>query len=275
MADSSLPVPPVWGKLPSTKNYVGVVVLAVLAVFVIATGIYGAINASFMSTFGAWYAAGLCLVSLVLGVHTLRIRKNKIAPRMRQGIDGRWALTFSYSRLHFGCVLAMTMLSGAVIFLSGLTLIWFGAPIVNGMSVPFTVFALFIWSLFGSVALGHFRLGRIEFSPDGVYQRGWNSEVFAPWSSIGTAGPSMDRAPMILMVLNGTQNWRRKQFVWIWRQDKWVKPATMVIPAPHLGVDPVGLLHLLGFYLQNPDSRAELGTARALERAREYELYSS
>ncbi|WP_199434005.1 hypothetical protein [Qaidamihabitans albus] len=118
------------------------------------------------------------------------------------------------------------------------------------------------------VALGRVARGRIERSPEGIYQRSWSFEVFLPWRGVVRLAPRGEDGQAIYVVGFGNAPWHRRRFVNLGRKDRPLTTPGIHIPGNVLAVDPALVYHLLGYYLDNAAARAELGTEAALRRAR-------
>ncbi|MDV6012954.1 hypothetical protein [Haloechinothrix sp. LS1_15] len=124
---------------------------------------------------------------------------------------------------------------------------------------------------------GRYGRGYVLVTQHGVFQRGWTFWSYLPWSAVESISAIQTDGPDIVIFANDDAPWEREQLTKLWRQDRLpeltledgysLKP-TMVIQGKFLEADPALVLAMLGYYANDPKARAELGSQRALDRAR-------
>ncbi|TWE23971.1 hypothetical protein FHX69_5275 [Prauserella muralis] len=274
-SSEALPLPAEWPDGHKTRYTIALAVNAVL--FVLAPLAIALVLLSRDNARAAFYSvAAAVLGSLIcwVGYETRLRRRTRTDPIvLHESGDGSRSLEVPYSSRLF---LGYAALTGA--FAAVFTVAAFHAAAspdhTNGAIVWAAVAVLFA-SLPALMLTGRFALGRIRLSPEGLYQRGWTFESFIPWSGINGVFPRHTDSPIVVVVGDENAPWQRRQITRLWRQDRLPKVRSgqrevpmIVIPGKFLSVDPVLLYHLLGYYLENPGARAELGTEAGLRRAR-------
>lgn len=229
------------------------------------------------------YGTGVLFFGLILvGVNTIgfdsRIRRKPSVASLTNTVDkhGRAALKVPYSSLQFFGYIFLMSIIGAGFVSVGLLLKHSNDSMLNGGTVFFAAIGLIFLTLPLLVVFGKFRRGKILLSEDGVYQRGWTFESFLPWSSLNLIDAVVYDGPQIrLLGRLDEEDWKRKQFTRLWRQDRLPPVQTnnrtlrvMEIPGKFVATNPAVIYHMLGFYYLYPANRAELGTSAAIDRAR-------
>ncbi|WP_134046191.1 hypothetical protein [Amycolatopsis arida] len=239
--------------------------------------------AGFFATRGQPVVARYCLAVALVGLlatwlgYETRIRRFHDADAVTSSRldDGSRQLEIPYSRnIYLGYAALMGTI--ALVFLvATVDAAWSGDGERARGAYLWAPLALVFGSLPVLMATGRFARGHLRLSPDGVHQRGWTFESFLPWSGIVGAWPRYADGPVVVLVGDPDTPWQRRSFTRLWRQDRLpdVKDRgrtvpTIVIPGKFLAVDPVLVYHLLGYYLERPAARVELGTEAAVRRAR-------
>ncbi|PRX44334.1 hypothetical protein B0I33_112212 [Prauserella shujinwangii] len=189
--------------------------------------------------------------------------------------DGRAGLEIPYSAsLYRGYGALMTAIALLFATAAGHALTVPGTGYANS-GYLFAALAAVFASFPALMATGRFARGRVLLTPEGIHQRGWTFESFLRWQDVVGIYPTYRDCPVVVVRATDNAAWRRRQITRLWRQDR--LPGTrrgerevpmIVIPGKFLSADPVIVYHLLGYYLEHADARAELGTEAAVRRAR-------
>lgn len=267
-SSDSLTIPDAWRNAPRRGGYAAVGFLAVLVIVSLVVAGYAYSVGNTAAGTGTVGFAVLLAVITVIGLDgRVWIRRSTAQPLVRATHDGQTGLVLPYSLIQFAGYMVVMVITGLGLLITGFAVTGPGDSMVNGATVLFTVLALVFWSLPVIALLGRFRRGWVELSPDGIYQRGWSFECYAPWSSIRIIEPILANGPNITALIDGSHpQWHRKYFTRLWRQDRLPKQPVVVIPAKDIGLDIVLVYQLLSYYYVNPASRVELGTSAALNR---------
>src|SRR5699024_2377093 len=97
--------------------------------------------------------------------------------------DARTVLEMPYSRVQFSgtAVLAASMTAPCLLVVIGAL----NMPRTRMFDAAFGCSATFVLlSLPVLMLLGHFTLGTVQLSVDGIYHRGWTHESYLPWEKV-------------------------------------------------------------------------------------------
>ncbi|MCZ4558166.1 hypothetical protein O4215_21630 [Rhodococcus maanshanensis] len=162
-------------------------------------------------------------------------------------------------------VAAMTALTGGGAVAIFLNTRGQGFP---GASVIFGIFGLGCAGYLVAVMTGRLRRGSLMLSPDGIRQRGWSFESNLPWAAVAGAKAVHYQFPEILVIAYSNAIWKPRYTTRFFRIDR-LPPVPMIeVDTFQFAIDPVLLHHLVSYYANNAETRAELGTDAAISRAR-------
>ncbi|WP_163795952.1 hypothetical protein [Mycolicibacterium sediminis] len=139
---------------------------------------------------------------------------------------------------------------------------------VSGLSALLGAVGLFFASFGVAAAMRRLQRGGITLSESGISQRGWSFESRLDWSAVAGIERGFHGHPVIMVFGYANADWDRRHTTVLWRIDR-LPPAPMIeVDCRRFDVNPSGLLSFLRTYVDEPDTRVELGTELALARAR-------
>ncbi|MET4613347.1 hypothetical protein ABIC28_004348 [Rhodococcus sp. PvR044] len=146
-----------------------------------------------------------------------------------------------------------------------------------GASVIFGAIGLFSASYLAAVLAVRLQRGSLMLSSDGIWQRGWSFESYLPWESVAGATAVHHGFPETLVIAYSNAPWGHHYTTRLFRTDRLPLSPLIEVDTRQFAVDPVLLHHLVSYYANNSDTRAELGTdaAIACARARDYPSYAA
>jgi hypothetical protein len=220
-------------------------------------------------------AARYCLLFLLLMVLTVifgvvfRGSTHRGQDIRTSSIDGAPVTQVRYSALVFQLMAAL-MATMAALCGGGAVEIFLntrgeGFP---GASIIFGAIGLFCGLYLVAVLTGRLQRGSLVLSPDGIRQRGWSFESYLPWASVAGATPVHHGFPETLVIAYSNTVWKRRYTTRFFRTDRLPLSPLIEVDTRQFAIDPVLLHHLVSYYANNPETRAELGTDAAISRAR-------
>lgn len=139
---------------------------------------------------------------------------------------------------------------------------------IPGAAVVFGFLGLFLATFLVAVAARLVRPGYIRLTRDGILHRGWSFESYLPWEAVAGAKAAYNGYRMVLVIGYANAVWKRGYTTPLWKIDK-LPPVPMIeVDCRKFAIDEALLFHLVTHYANNSDTRAELGTDAAVERAR-------
>ena len=121
-----------------------------------------------------------------------------------------------------------------------------------------TAFVAGILWFFWKARQGLFAQGALTLAPSGITYKAWGPERHIPWESLDFVFHSPGDTPDIALSYDS-----RRVTVPLKRKDD-----ILTLSGQLLSIDPALAYRALLFYLHHPESRAELGTERSVERMR-------
>ncbi len=126
---------------------------------------------------------------------------------------------------------------------------------------------------------GQLRPEKLVLSANSIVHHGWSAQTTLDWNEINRLHPSFNLQPL-QRVLN-IAGFSSAQYIHrynrpfyktsnnpirLWKRAKLPHPNWIVIECPKLAVDSITLYRFLDFYIENPESRTELGTKSSIDR---------
>lgn len=267
-SSDGLPRPPEWPEHDGGRYKAALVFVMVLGLACVVAG-FGFVAIGRAA--GLKYAlllAALFLLSGAFGFVTRmrpRHRAEDIALTTHE--DGP-ATEIRYSGAAFAILSGLLACLAAICVLAAVDFLGAEVPAAAAGAVLCGIAALFFLSFFALVAAGRIQRGRLVLTQRGIHQRGRAFTSFLPWEAVAGAKAAYNGTPEVLVIAYANSRWERQQLGTVWKLDK-LPPVPMIeIDTTSLAVDPNLVYHLVRFYVDNPDARAELGTETSLQRAR-------
>ncbi|KAA0022473.1 hypothetical protein [Antrihabitans cavernicola] len=258
--------PTEWPPNPSTarpiSSIVGVLAFGLIAVFVAIVGWANGMPAA--GRYGLLFA--FFMFSTAVFAYLYSIRTPTSIDDIHTSTDGtviRYSLPISGVLVLIIVVITIFCLGGAVeIFLAT------GGGSGSGGAIIPGVFGIYLATFSVDLVSGRLKRGVVVLSPKGIRQRGWSFESYLPWESVAGGTAAFHDSRVVLVIGYSNAKWERRNTTRLWRIDR-LPPVPMIqLDCRKFDVDPIVLYHLVTFYANNPDARAELGTAAPLERVR-------
>ncbi|MBD8505602.1 hypothetical protein HT102_03765 [Hoyosella sp. G463] len=266
---SRAPWPPEWPRTaPLGRTWLGIVVLALLAVGALAAGITGLADGTpVVLVIGLLFGIALGLTAAYLvarsirprfrrsdiltttdrdGTPVTRIRQSALLFHLRTAIIAALALAFAISAIDHYASTGSEGLLGVLIYvlLAG----FFGSYVLAATT--------------GALAPGH-----LDLSAHSVHHRGWSFEATMPWRTLLVAQPVFeDRHHGIQLIGDPGKKWEHAYTVRLWRIDRVALVPIIDLDTRRFRIPPDVLAACLAHYAMAAPDRAELGTDRALAR---------
>ncbi|PRX44543.1 hypothetical protein B0I33_11152 [Prauserella shujinwangii] len=269
-SSDALARPPEWPARDPARYRSAIVFVTAIGALCVAAGI-GFVAVGLASALG--YALLLGVLFFLTAAYGL-VTKVRRAPRPDDvaitEYEGRPATEIRYSGPAFlvlgalvGCLAALCTLAAVDFATAGDEV-----PAAPVAAVLCGLGAGFFLSFFVFVAIGRLSRGRLVLAPQGIHQRGRAFTSFLPWEAFAGVKAADNGTPEALVIAYANAPWDRRQLGGVWKLDK-LPPVPMIeIDTTNFAVDPVVLYHLVRFYVENPEARAELGTETSLQRVR-------
>jgi len=137
--------------------------------------------------------------------------------------------------------------------------------------VPAVVSVAFVaylsWFLV-EVPRGRIVRGALILSPRGIYHRSWSFDNFLPWdSTVSVTAGDLDGPLIRIAAREGVEPVFHRRTC-MWKQPELKLAPHMAIRGMYLSINPALALHVLSYYLAQPDARQELGTEAGVDRVR-------
>ncbi|MBB3038409.1 hypothetical protein [Hoyosella altamirensis] len=131
----------------------------------------------------------------------------------------------------------------------------------------YLIIAVFFGSYVLAVATKGLMPGFIEFSPQGIFNRGWSFESRMPWRQVLTVQAEHDKKhPQVLVIGDPEREWKYDYTVRLWRIDRLTVVPMIDVDTRKFRVPPDVLYAVFSFYFDSPPARVELGTQVSLDR---------
>lgn len=131
----------------------------------------------------------------------------------------------------------------------------------------YALIAAFFASYLLAVATKGLQPGFVDFSPQGIFNRGWSFEAHMPWRHVLTVQAEHDKShPQVLVIGDPEKEWKYDYTVRLWRVDRLTVVPMIDIDTRKFRV-PADVLHtVFAHYFDTPAARTELGTQVSIER---------
>ncbi|MEE2035329.1 hypothetical protein [Rhodococcus chondri] len=210
--------------------------------------------------------AGLMLLTALFGATYWWPHRGK--PGVRHVERGGRGFTEVRSRISvFGLLVTMVGCAAALAIGAAVEVFLFNAG-VPAVSLVLALLGLPCVLFVSEVLFGRIRPGGLLLGPDGIRVRGWTLEAYLPWVSVAGVRAVHHGFPEIWVEGTPEAAWARRRTSRLFRLDRMPDAPRLEVDSRRYAIDPVLLHRLLEFYALYPETRAELGTPRAVERVR-------
>lgn len=247
-------------------NLIGMLVLAAMSA---AVGLVAAVDGDVAPLKYCLVTSALFLLVAAYGTITQIRFQHRVTDIVSSTDGGRPATVLRYGLAQFGVLITIMSLV-SIAFLGAIVDCYVSSsdPGFPWECVFYAVPALYFGSFSLAVARHRLRRGEVFLSEDGIRQMGWSMHSFLPWESILGAEAAYDGYRMILVYSRKGMDWDRGYTVFHWKIEQLPPVPMMVFDCRKFAIDSLVLYHFVMFYVDNPQARGELGTDKAIERAR-------